>query len=191
LIFCFLESSGLRYEITKFTDLPEEQRANRIKARVKSYSHKVYNKITTEEIEVRKAVVCQRENPFYVDTVRAFRDRRYEYKALGKKAKRQLDESKTELDKVKASDLLLLYDSLQLAHKCILNSFYGYVMRKGARWHSIEMAGVVTSTGADIIRDARVIVEEIGRPLELDTDGIWCIIPATFPEEFDFKKKDG
>lgn len=27
-------------------------------------------------------------------------------------------------------DLVVLYDSLQLAHKCILNSFYGYVMRK-------------------------------------------------------------
>ena len=26
--------------------------------------------------------------------------------------------------------MLVLYDSLQLAHKCILNSFYGYVMRK-------------------------------------------------------------
>ena len=29
-----------------------------------------------------------------------------------------------------ASDMVVLYDSLQLAHKCILNSFYGYVMRK-------------------------------------------------------------
>lgn len=28
----------------------------------------------------------------------------------------------------------VLYDSLQLAHKCILNSFYGYVMRKGWVW---------------------------------------------------------
>ena len=27
-------------------------------------------------------------------------------------------------------NLLVLFDSLQLAHKCILNSFYGYVMRK-------------------------------------------------------------
>lgn len=26
----------------------------------------------------------------------------------------------------------VLYESLQLAHKCILNSFYGYVMRKGS-----------------------------------------------------------
>ena len=31
----------------------------------------------------------------------------------------------------KANGLVVLYDSLQLAHKCILNSFYGYVMRKG------------------------------------------------------------
>jgi DNA polymerase epsilon subunit 1 len=63
-------------------------------------------------------------------------------------------------------------------------------MRKGARWHSIEMAGVVTLTGAQIIKDARILVEEIGRPLELDTDGIWCIIPSTFPENFTFKFKD-
>ena len=48
--------------------------------------------------------------------------------------------------------MLVLYDSLQLAHKCILNSFYGYVMRKGARWYSMEMAGVVTYTGARIIQ---------------------------------------
>ena len=46
----------------------------------------------------------------------------------------------------------MLYDSLQLAHKCILNSFYGYVMRRGARWYSMEMAGIVTNTGAEIIQ---------------------------------------
>lgn len=28
--------------------------------------------------------MCQRENSFYVDTVRAFRDRRYEFKGLTK-----------------------------------------------------------------------------------------------------------
>ena len=51
-----------------------------------------------------------------------------------------------------AADMVVLFDSLQLAHKCILNSFYGYVMRKGARWYSMEMAGVVTNTGAEIIQ---------------------------------------
>jgi DNA polymerase elongation subunit (family B) len=51
--------------------------------------------------------------------------------------------------------------------------FYGYVMRKGARWRSMEMAGIVTKTGADLITQARILIEQIGRPLELDTDGIW------------------
>ena len=36
-----------------------------------------------------------------------------------------------------AEDRMNLYESLQLAHKIILNSFYGYVMRKGARWYSM------------------------------------------------------
>lgn len=34
--------------------------------------------------EVRTAGSCMRENDFYVGTVRAFRDRRYEYKGLNK-----------------------------------------------------------------------------------------------------------
>ena len=85
----------------------------------------------------------------------------------------------------KAGNMAVLYDSLQLAHKCILNSFYGYVMRKGyvctcptfdwdftvcslqlsifsARWYSMEMAGVVCHTGANIIKRAREITESIG-----------------------------
>ena len=32
--------------------------------------------------EIRDTMICQRENSFYVDTVRAFRDRRYEFKGL-------------------------------------------------------------------------------------------------------------
>lgn len=57
----------------------------------------------------------------------------------------------------------VLYDSLQLAHKCILNSFYGYVMRKGSRWHSMEMAGIVCYTGATIIMKSREIVEQVSQ----------------------------
>jgi DNA polymerase epsilon subunit 1 len=60
-----------------------------------------------------------------------------------------------------AGDKEQVYDSLQLAHKCILNSFYGYVMRKGARWRSIEMAGIVTYTGAALITQARELVEQV------------------------------
>jgi DNA polymerase elongation subunit (family B) len=64
---------------------------------------------------------------------------------------------------LEAQDMTVLYDSLQLAHKCILNSFYGYVMRTGARWYSMEMAGVTTYTGAKIIERACDLVERIGR----------------------------
>lgn len=117
--------------------------------------------------ETRKAGICMRENSFYVDTVQEFRDRRYEYKGLTKKWKSARDNALACGDKAKASeasDMVVLYDSLQLAHKCILNSFYGYVMRKGARWYSMEMAGVVTHTGGNII--------EVDAPLP-----VFCVSP--------------
>lgn len=34
----------------------------------------------------------------------------------------------------RCKNMEILYESLQLAHKCILNSFYGYVMRKGYKF---------------------------------------------------------
>lgn len=46
---------------------------------------------------------------------------------------------------------------------------------------------MVTYTGAKIIQNARLLVDKIGKPLELDTDGIWCTLPGSFPENFTFK----
>jgi hypothetical protein len=89
----------------------------------------------------------------------------------------------THTQTLKATNMTVIYDSLQLAHKCILNSFYGYVMRKGARWYSMEMAGIVTHTGAQvrvrdlvscdvmharqIIKMAKELVVKVGCPLEV------------------------
>ncbi|KAJ7293865.1 hypothetical protein C8J57DRAFT_1112502 [Mycena rebaudengoi] len=179
----------------RFPDLSEAEQTALLHKRLGDYSRKVYKKTKDTKVENREAIVCQRENPFYVDTVRTFRDRRYEYKGLHKTWKKNLDtvvaegRSLGEVDEAKK--MIVLYDSLQLAHKCILNSFYGYVMRKGARWHSMEMAGITCLTGATIIQMARALVEQIGRPLELDTDGIWCMLPGVFPENFKFKLADG
>lgn len=170
-----------------FHQLTKEEQATAEKKRLSDYCRKAYKKVHSTRIEERIATICQRENSFYVDTVRAFRDRRYEFKGLNKAWGKKLAEAKKSGDAAeikKANGMVVLYDSLQLAHKCILNSFYGYVMRKGARWYSMEMAGVVCYTGANIITKAREIVEQIGRPLELDTDGIWCVLPATFPENY-------
>jgi DNA polymerase epsilon subunit 1 len=51
----------------------------------------------------------------------------------------------------------------------------------------MEMAGIVCYTGAAIITKAREIIEQVGRPLELDTDGIWCMLPESFPENYVIK----
>lgn len=93
-----------------------------------------YKKTKITKEEVKTTTICQKENSFYVDTVRAFRDRRYEYKALNKQAKQKVVDALASGDagEIKlAKSCEVLYDSLQLAHKCILNSFYGYVMRRG------------------------------------------------------------
>ncbi|CAG4957344.1 unnamed protein product [Colias eurytheme] len=168
-----------------FHSLPKEEQAGYEKKRLADYCRVAYKKTKVTRTEVRTTTICQKENSFYVDTVRAFRDRRYEYKALNKQAKALVSAAVASGDAAEiksAKSREVLYDSLQLAHKCILNSFYGYVMRRGARWHSMEMAGIVCYTGANIIMRAREIIEQVGRPLELDTDGIWCILPSSFPE---------
>jgi DNA polymerase elongation subunit (family B) len=55
----------------------------------------VYKRVLDKpSTETREAGICMRENDFYVGTVRAFRDRRYEYKGLNKKWKGKLEEAK-------------------------------------------------------------------------------------------------
>ncbi|XP_041470272.1 DNA polymerase epsilon catalytic subunit A-like isoform X2 [Lytechinus variegatus] len=173
-----------------FHELGKEEQAMLEKKRLQEYCRKAYKKTKITKQEERDTTICQRENSFYVDTVRAFRDRRYEFKGLLKVWKKKVVAATEKGDAAEiksAKNKEILYDSLQLAHKCILNSFYGYVMRKGSRWYSMEMAGIVCYTGAGIITRARELIEQIGRPLELDTDGIWCVMPASFPENFDIK----
>ncbi|KAF2838494.1 DUF1744-domain-containing protein [Patellaria atrata CBS 101060] len=178
-----------------FNELSLDEQAAMVKKRLTEYSKKIYHKIHETRTIEREAIICQRENPFYVDTVKDFRDRRYDFKGKQKVWKGKTDALKSSgasaAEIEEAKKMIVLFDSLQLAHKVILNSFYGYVMRKGSRWYSLDMAGVTCLTGARIIQMARQLVERIGRPLELDTDGIWCILPATFPENFAFKLKNG
>ena len=155
--------------LVPFHQLSKEEQAAVEKKRLSEFCRRAYKRIHITRTEERVAMVCQRENGFYVDTVRAFRDRRYKFKGLTKVWKRKLDEAMAKAkegtgdpaDVKQANALVVLYDSLQLAHKCILNSFYGYVMRRGARWHSMEMAGVVCHTGANIITRARELIEQV------------------------------
>ncbi|XP_075591225.1 DNA polymerase epsilon catalytic subunit 1 [Dermatophagoides farinae] len=141
------------------------------------------NKSQKKYEELLEANVCQRSNDFYIETVRAFRDRRMIYKKLKKESEKKLKTCDLEKQK-KYENLVILYESLQLAHKCVLNSFYGYVMKRSARWHSIEMAALVTYVGGNIIKTAKNICMGVGLPLELDTDGIWTLLPKIFPTDY-------
>ncbi|CAD8196110.1 unnamed protein product [Paramecium pentaurelia] len=181
-----------KLQLKGFSDLSLDEQAKRIKQRVIEHCKKSYKSIHQHSVELRKDTVCMRENDFYVQTVRNFRDRRYEFKELVKVYKNKLEQAKKDGVGVKeCHDFMALYESLQLAHKIILNSFYGYVMRKGARWYSMPMAGIVTHMGSQIISTAKQRVDQIGLPLELDTDGIWCLLPSGFPEDFVIKCQSG
>lgn len=177
-----------------FHELSSSEQSALLKKRLGEYSQKVYKRAKQSEEVKRTSIVCMRENSFYIDTVRSFRDHRYTYKSLCKVWKKKLDEAvkSGEAAAIETADKMhTVYDSLQLAHKCILNSFYGYVMRKGARWFSMEMGGIVCETGAQIITLARELIEKIGRPLELDTDGIWLMLPWEFPQNYTFELTNG
>ena len=97
------------------------------KKRMQLYSQKIYHKIRDSTTIVREAIICQRENPLYINTVRDFRDRRYDYKGKAKvwkgktEALKNSGASSTEVDGAKK--MIILFDCLQLAHKVILNCF--------------------------------------------------------------------
>ncbi|KAI5166167.1 DNA polymerase epsilon subunit 1 [Nematocida sp. AWRm78] len=170
----------------------EEQFKNNLIEHAKNTSKKTREIV----IEDKKSIICQRENPFYVNAVRKFRDRRNEYKRLAKQAKTKIKEAEAETGPgtetaVEWAKKAGIYDSLQIAHKCVLNSFYGYVMKKGARWHSMEMAAVVCQTGSSIIQNTKTVIDAFGVTLELDTDGIWALLPESFPLNYTLNTKEG
>ncbi|KAF2077511.1 hypothetical protein CYY_001210 [Polysphondylium violaceum] len=193
LILQQLESERFGKDRKLYAELDQEERNLLLRNRLKEYSKVVYKKNHIISEEIRSDTVCMRENSFYIDTVKEFRDRRYIYKGLHRDWKIKYDQAlkqsggASSVAVQECQGMVVLYESLQLAHKCILNSFYGYVKRKGARWYSMEMAGIVTHTGSNIIKEARQVVEQLGRPLEIDTDGIWCILPSNFPENYTLK----
>ncbi|KAL8452745.1 hypothetical protein Emed_001309 [Eimeria media] len=180
--------------LKSWNELTERQKHAELVKATKKYCQRAHKKTKILKEVDEESIVCQRENPFYVETVRAFRDRRYIFKKRLKAAealKETLEKEGGSFQAKKdAADAVLLNDSLQLAHKCILNSFYGYVKREGARWYSMEMGAVVTKMGADIIRTAKEMVDSLGVTMELDTDGIWCLLPCQFPLRYSFTLKD-
>ena len=57
--------------------------------------------------------------------------------------------------------------------------------------HRMTQSGSQTERFTLVLQRACALVSQLGRPLELDTDGIWAALPGTFPENFKFKNKNG
>ena len=55
----------------------------------------------------------------------------------------------------------------------------------------MEMAAMVTHIGSAIISTAKDLIDKVGLTLELDTDGIWCMLPSGFPEDFIIRDING
>lgn len=67
-----------------------EEQAIVTKKRLSEYCRIAYKRMHVTKLEERVQTICQRENNFYVNTVRSFRDRRYEYKGLAKSSKKEV-----------------------------------------------------------------------------------------------------
>ena len=76
---------------------------------------------------------------------------------------------------------------------CFLLSFYSYSPSLYFFWshHPLTLPSFLPPSPLSLTHPSPSPpqVEQVGRPLELDTDGIWCILPASFPQDFKFKLK--
>lgn len=62
-------------ELRRFHELPYAEQTSLLHKRLGDYSRKVYKKSLVTRVQERESVICMRENPFYINTVRDFRDR--------------------------------------------------------------------------------------------------------------------
>ncbi|CAG8525808.1 6532_t:CDS:10 [Diversispora eburnea] len=180
--------------LRSYHQLSSDEQLSILKNRLDEFCLKEYQSKKEMEVREKQALICQRENPFYLNAVLNFRDLLHKYKAVVKDWKNKLssDIKKKDHSLIEESKKMIIqYDTLYLAHQNIFNSFYKSIVCKGSRWYSIEMAGVVCDIGSNIIKMARKLIEKIGRPLKIETDRIWCILPSNFPENYTFNLSSG
>ena len=78
------------------------------------------------------------------------------------------------------------WDSMQSSYKVLINSFYGALGFYGFIFNDFSEADRVTVTGQDLLKTmVRIIREDGGDVVEVDTDGVLCMAP-----EYVFTKDD-
>jgi DNA polymerase elongation subunit (family B) len=71
-------------------------------------------------------------------------------------------------------------DATQSSLKILINSFYGYLGYSRALFNDYEKADEVTQAGQNILRTMIAVIQQVGGSVvEVDTDGIFFVPPAT------------
>ncbi len=67
----------------------------------------------------------------------------------------------------------------------VCSTFYHSIHRQnGCMCLSLGPACCGVSGWGPHAQRANALIDQLGMPLELDTDGIWCALPGSFPENF-------
>jgi DNA polymerase epsilon subunit 1 len=84
-------------------ELDEKEQFDQLIKNVRDLSLKAYKRVKSSVYEEKTDIVCQRENAFYIDTIRAFRDRRYKFKDGVKQANKEREAAERDGDVVRAA----------------------------------------------------------------------------------------
>ncbi|MCX7817881.1 MAG: DNA polymerase II [Kiritimatiellae bacterium] len=69
-------------------------------------------------------------------------------------------------------------EAMQSSFKILINSFYGYLGFEGARFNDFDAAERVAARGRELLRAMVAAIREGGgRPVEIDTDGVFFVPP--------------
>jgi len=72
------------------------------------------------------------------------------------------------------------WDATNTAFKILINSFYGYLAYRWARFSDFDAAAAVTATGRGLLENiVSWIQDNGGKPIEIDTDGVYFVPPLT------------
>lgn len=138
---------------------------------------------------------CQKKNRTFVDTVKNSRDGRNKFKYQMRNADKDIEKKeglkksellKEELQKIEEeiSKIALKKGyarNMEKGLKVLLNSFYGYMKSRGARFWSMDVAGATCMKGQEIISFAIDFCNKIAINIEIDTDGLWTALPSIIP----------
>ncbi|NKB23829.1 MAG: DNA polymerase II [Kiritimatiellae bacterium] len=87
--------------------------------------------------------------------------------------------AKEQMQSTTSDDQRRYWNAFQNTFKIIINSFYGYLGFQQGRFNDFEIAAEVATKGREVLKNMVAWIEKNeGRPIEIDTDGIYFVPPS-------------